>query len=168
MKQDRFLMVIIIAIGLLAGAALLLFFVRRGEQSYGAEDTPQGVVRNYVLAVNQKDYERAYSYLQEAKDKPTLHSFKLPFLNNQLEASNSWVQIGEVQVSEQEAWVELWISRGGSGIFADVYRERGQAYLERNQAGEWKLVNMPYPFWNWDWYTPAPQSSQLESLNPVD
>ena len=49
MKQDRFLTGILIGIGVLIIAALAVFFTRKDSQTYVADDTPEGVVHNYVL-----------------------------------------------------------------------------------------------------------------------
>ncbi len=51
MKQDRFLMGILIFIIVLVVAALVLFFVRNEKPIYGAEDKPEGVLYNYALAL---------------------------------------------------------------------------------------------------------------------
>jgi len=65
MKQDRFLLGILIFIGLLVIAALALFFIRQDSQVYVADDTPEGVTRNYALALQKQDFQRAYDYLAE-------------------------------------------------------------------------------------------------------
>ena len=63
MKGTKFLFavavgVIILVAGLLISA--LLYFERF---QYQADDTPEGVIHNYLLALQRKDYARAYSYL---------------------------------------------------------------------------------------------------------
>ena len=65
MKQDRFLTGILVGIAVLVATALVVFFIRQDTQSYVAEDAPEGVVHNYVLAVLNDDYEKAYGYLAE-------------------------------------------------------------------------------------------------------
>ena len=60
MKQDRFLTGILIGIGILIIAALAVFFVRKDSQTYVPDDVPEGVVHNYVVAVLNKDYEKAF------------------------------------------------------------------------------------------------------------
>ena len=63
MKQDRFLIGILVGIGVLVVIALALFFTRRDQQEYVADDTPEGVVHNYALAVFREEYEsRITSY----------------------------------------------------------------------------------------------------------
>ena len=60
--NDRFL------IGVVAGVVLLVMVafvvvLRRPLPSYRPDDTPEGVVHNYLLALRQGEYERAYGYL---------------------------------------------------------------------------------------------------------
>ncbi len=83
MKEDRFLTGILIGMAVLVVAAVALFFVRREAQTYGPETDPAGVARNYVLALQKQDYERAYTYLADFKDKPTLAQFRRPFVDYQ-------------------------------------------------------------------------------------
>jgi len=61
-NTDKFLVGIVAGIVVLVVVALLLTLTRPGE-SYRADDTPEGVVHNYLLALQKGDYERAYSYL---------------------------------------------------------------------------------------------------------
>ena len=72
MKQDKFLTGILIGVGMLVLLALVLFFTRQDKRDYLAEDAPEGVAHNYVLAVLNKDYEKAYGYLADLKYKPCL------------------------------------------------------------------------------------------------
>ncbi len=153
MKQDRFLLAILGGIGILVIAALGLFFARRGAQDYLPEDTPRGVVNNYLLALEQKDYERAYSYLADAKDKPDFVRFQRDFLERRIDSGGASVLIGEPNPSGDGVLLDLVIVRGGGGPFEDVYREPASALLKQDAAGAWKIASMPYPFWYWDWYT---------------
>ncbi|HSL44070.1 MAG TPA: hypothetical protein VK897_11605, partial [Anaerolineales bacterium] len=70
MKQDRFLTGILVGIAILVVVALAVFFLRRDNQSYVSEDVPEGVVHNYVLAVINGDYQKAYGYLADLDNKP--------------------------------------------------------------------------------------------------
>jgi hypothetical protein len=156
MKPDRFLMGILAGIGLLVALALALFFLRRGSQAYGPEDSPSGVVRNYILAVTQGDYERAYRYLAEGENKPTYAVFTRAFLTQQIDPASTAVQIGEtLYTSKVSALVDLILIHAGSGPFDESYREPFQAVLVLDTtASAWKIERMPYPYWAFDWYTP--------------
>jgi hypothetical protein len=159
MKTDRFLIIIVGAIGLLVVAALLLFFIRQRGQGYGAQDTPQGVVRNYVLALDKRDYERAYSLLTEADGKPDFDRFRQDFLTRRVNPSNAAILIQKDWQSGEDVLVDLVVVHAASGPYADSYRQPEQALLVRDAAGEWKLARMPYPYWGYDWYQIEPQKN---------
>ena len=70
MKQDCFLTGILIGIGVLIVAALVVFFTRQSQPTYSGQNTPDGVVHDYVLAILNKDYPKAYGYLADLDHKP--------------------------------------------------------------------------------------------------
>lgn len=152
MKQDRFLTGILIGIGVLVVIALAVFFSRRDTQTYIADDTPEGVVHNYVLAVLNKDYEKAYGYLADLEHKPTYEEFRRPFLNGYVNPDNTAVDIGISEISGDEASVEVSQIYNSSDPFSSGYRDTQRAILVK-QNGAWKLSNMPaYNFWDYSWY----------------
>lgn len=157
MKQDRFLTGILIGIGALVIVALALFFTRKDNvMTYGADETPEGVVHNYVVAVFERDYEKAYSYLADKKEKPTIEQFRASFLQNMVNPDNSGVEVGEVELSGEHAYVTMYIQYGSNDPFSSGYRNEERAILVL-QGGKWKIEQMPYSFWSWDWYQPTPQ-----------
>ena len=157
MKQDRFLVGILIFIGLLVIAALALFFIRKDNQVYVVDDMPEGVIRNYTLAVQKQDYQRAYGYLADKDDKPSYETFRRAFLTNQLDPSFNAIQVGSVQyIDSTEATVSLTVLYAGNGPFTESWNSTDTASLFM-QDGAWKLSYMPYPFWAYDWYQPVIQ-----------
>ena len=155
MKQDRFLLGILIGIGALVVLALALFFIRRDDTlTYGAEDSPEGVVHNYVVAILQRDYEKAYGYLAEKKDKPSLEQFRNTFLQNYINPDNMGIEIGESEISGDQAFVTVYVQYGTSDPFSSGNRNEERAVLVK-QDGKWKLTQMPGNFWGWDWYQPV-------------
>lgn len=156
MKQDRFLLGILIGIGVLVVVALTLFFVRKDNAlSYGPEDTPEGVVHNYVVAIFQRDYGKAYGYLADNKDKPTLEQFLEAFLRNYITTENNAVDFGETQISGDKAYVTVYIQYVSNDPFSSGYRNEERATLVK-QNGKWKIEAMPSNFWYWDWYQSKP------------
>lgn len=155
MKQDRFLIGILLFIAALAAVSLALFFARGEGGEYGPEDTPQGVLRNYALAIQKMDYQRAYGYLAEGENKPTYTAFRSAFLTRQLDPVNSALQVGKVLAEENgEAIVEVFVLYPSGGLFDTGWSSSDRALLVR-QAGAWKIIQLPYPYWGWDWYTPT-------------
>jgi hypothetical protein len=155
MKQDRFLLGILIFIGVLVLLALGLFFLRNETPEYGPEDTPQGVVANYIIALDRREYERAYTYLAEGDYKPSYAAFLNAFRSQQLGDPGTSLQIGEVEMpSGNEAWVSINMIYPGNGLFDSGWTNTDRASLVL-QEGAWKITYLPYPWWGWDWYTPT-------------
>lgn len=154
MRQDRFLVGILIGIAVLVMAAVALFFARRGTLDYGPEGTPAGVVRNYIVALKKSDFDRALGYLADFSGRPDSFAFRQTFQQFQAsEVAGTGVEVGEETVDGDRAFVQVSMIRGGGGLFSDVYRDTQPAELVR-QGGVWKIKGMPYPFWNFSWSDP--------------
>jgi len=152
MKQDRFLTGILIGIGVLIVIALFVFFTRKDTQTYIPEDVPEGVVHNYVLALLNKDYEKAYGYLADLENKPTFDEFRQAFLSREVNPDDSGVEIGESEISKDVATVEIWRIYSPNDPFSTGYRNYESAELLL-QNGQWKLTSMPtYYLWSYNWY----------------
>jgi len=152
MKQDRFLTGILIGIAVLIVAALVVFFTRGSKQTYGPEDIPEGVVHNYVLAVLNKDYQKAYGYLADLENKPSYDAFHRSFATGSLNPSNAGVKIGHANVTGEDATVDLSTLNSPSDPFSSGYNNSGSAQLVR-QNGAWKIWSMPtYNLWDYSWY----------------
>lgn len=153
MKNDRFLLAILIGIGLLVALALGLFFLRQEQATYLPDDSPKNVVHNYVTAIQLGDYEQAYTYLADKDNKPTFVVFRQAFLT-MLDPQNTSLQVGETfDLTVGEASVGVSILRSNNGLFSSTYREQQNVLLTLQDSG-WKITSGPYPYWNWDWYQP--------------
>jgi hypothetical protein len=152
MKQDKFLTGILIGIGLLIVLALGLFFTRKdGQREYVADTTPDGVVRNYVLSVLNKDYQKAYGYLADLEHKPTYEEFRQSFFNGMVNPGDVGVDVGSVEINKDEAVVNLSIYYSSSDPFSSRYSSDDRVLLVK-QKGVWKLNSMPSNFWDYGWY----------------
>ena len=151
MKKDRFLIGILVGIGVLAVLAIVLFATRQSKATYVADDNPAGVVQNYVLAIYKMDYPLAYGYLAEEQNKPSLASFRQTFSVQRFDIANYGMQVGEVTINGDDATVTVTLINAGNGPFNDVSRNIQSAVLRR-QSGAWKIDNMPYPYWDYSWY----------------
>lgn len=149
MKEDRFLTGILVVIGLLVVASIGVFFLREDTTIYQPETTPDGIVHNYILALEQADYEKAYGYLADKENKPSYDAFRQGLFLEQ--NSGDSIQIGEAEVGKDTASVEVMMSQSSGGLFFDRYSYAGSALLIL-QDDEWKILKMPYAYWSWDWY----------------
>ena len=152
MKKDRFLIGIIAGIGVLILIAMLLFFVRQQKAEYLPDDTPNNVVHNYILSIIQRDYERAYSYLIDAPEKPGLSLFQQDLLQASSDIDQMNVTIGEIFIDGENATVQLSMLQSYQGPFNNFGRYTDSGQLKK-ENGEWKIVSLPYPLWSWNWYT---------------
>ncbi|MDR3574245.1 MAG: hypothetical protein P4L50_10300 [Anaerolineaceae bacterium] len=160
MKQDRFLLGIVVGIAVVIVAALALFFLRRSEPEYGPETTPEGVVHNYVVALQKGDYNRGLSYLSNTGNKPDIIRFRQGLLNQNQNLSGYSLQIGDTQITGDSAIVVVNIMQAGNGLFGGSSDQSQNATLVR-ESNSWKISAMPYPYWSYDWYqptAPAPKS----------
>ncbi len=143
-NTDKFLIGIVVAIVLLVIAALIVTRFRP-EATYQADDTPQGVAHNYLLALQKGEYARAYGYLS-----PTLDGY--PTSEGQFAASvlrERWAfrrdedvtLVGESHVVAGDgAAVQIRESRfRGGGPFDTSYTTRFEMSLQREGTG-WKVV----------------------------
>ncbi len=136
-------------IGVLVAAALILFFTRQGQSTYGDDSTPSGALQNYFLAIQKRDYTRAYTYLADQPGKLGLDDFRRPFFSNQAgEISGTAVEISETTLDQQNqtATVQVTILRASQGLFDTGTRRQDAAALVR-QNGAWKVMMAPYPYW---------------------
>lgn len=163
-RQDRFLLAILAGIVVLVLLSLVLFFVRQGEPAYGAEDSPQGVLQNYIVALAKGDYQRAFRYVagppgttdpNQSPGLPNFEQFQQFFLvEARGQIANTGLQLGEVHfLADDSAAVSVTVLRTDGSPFNSVSRESQQAQLVRD-SGEWKLIQGPYPFWSYAWSAP--------------
>jgi hypothetical protein len=156
MKQDRFLTGILIGIGLLIVAALIVFFTRQDQAHYIAENTPDGVVHNYVLAIFNKDYQKAYGYLAELDNKPTFSEFRQSFAVGRLSPASNGIKVGKASVIGEDATVEMSMVYTPGDPFSSGSSNVGTAQLVQ-QSGAWKISSMPaYNLWDYSWYQAKP------------
>lgn len=149
MKEDRFLTVILVVIGLLVVVSLGVYFLKEDTATYQSDDTPEGIIHNYIFALEKGDYERAYGYLADKKNKPDYDEFRQDLFIDR--RGRRGLQIGEVNISEDTASVEITITESNRGPFFDQYSYSESALLIK-QDGEWKVFQMPYSYWSWNWY----------------
>ncbi len=157
MKQDRFLTGILIGIGLLILTALAVFFTRQSDQAYVSDETPEGVVHDYVLALLNKDYPKAYGYLADLENKPTYESFRRSFATGALNPANAGIKIGRTEITGEEAAVEVSMIYTPGDPFSAGYNNVGSAQLVK-ENGAWRISSMPaYNLWDYGWYQAPPK-----------
>ena len=152
MKQDRFLLGILVGIAVLIVAALAVFFTRNQQLSYRVEQAPEDVVHNYVLALMNRDFEKAYTYLADLDQKPSYEVFRQAFAVGRLTPDQSGIKVGESDITGDSASVEVTMVYTPGDPFSSGSENIGSAQLLRQQ-GAWKISSMPaYNLWDFSWY----------------
>jgi len=165
MKSDRFLTSILIGIAALAVLAVVFFFARQGGQAYTSDTSPQGVVQNYLLAVNQDNFDLAYQSLAQMSPMPTLAQFQQYFLNSRQSIANISIQIGETGLAGDQASVMMVFIQPDSSPFGTASHFQQTASLVR-ENGTWKITQMPYPYWDFNWIQANPTEKPVRPLTP--
>jgi hypothetical protein len=146
MKQtDRFLLAIVAGIGVLVVVALTLALTR-SSQGYLPETTPGGVAHNFLLALKQRDDERAYGYLSPelAGYPPTIDEFgadvdRYSWNFNRETASLS---VGAEQITDARALVTINETRFyQGGLFGSSQYTNAFDITLRRQGDAWKIVS---------------------------
>ncbi len=173
-RQDRFLLGILIGIVLLVVLSLVIFFARQTTATYGPEDTPQGVFQNYVIAVGKGDYERAFGYVAGPPtppgqggqvNLPDYTRFQQFFLGeSRSQLANAGIQVGESRINGDVAVVDVTVLQTNGDPFRSVYRNTQPAQLVLRN-GAWKINTAPYPFWSYDW---SPYQGKGIPASPVE
>jgi hypothetical protein len=156
MKNDKFLIGIVVGIVILVVAAVSVVLLRGRSEEYITDNTPEGVVHNYFLAIQRQDYDKAYNYLSdEIKSKPDLNDFIL-IVDNYGDRSEASLKIGESTIDANRAQVQVTITtyRGGGFLDSGSYANRDTVHLRSTPNGEWKIFQFPYPYWGYNWNEP--------------
>ena len=143
-----------IVVGIIA-LVLIVFAVvlTRPEVEYRTDDTPEGVAFNYLLAIQNEDYDKAYGYLSPLlKDYPaSVIEFKRDIQYDRWrfreDSSVSLDIISTDLISATEAVVsvsETWFNSGG--LFSSSQSATDFSIILNMIDGAWKIVDADYYF----------------------
>ncbi len=154
-EPDKYLMGIVAGIVILVVAAFA-FVLTRSEPAYNEEDTPEGVVYNYLLALEKGDHERALSYLATCiENRPTDASdFNTQIKNNYrfhyLKRDTS-IQVLSAEVAGVEAVALVRETTFESDAPFDNRTDSDEFEMTLiRQDGAWKLV-AGGRYWSYSW-----------------
>jgi hypothetical protein len=82
-----------------------------------------------------------------------VEAFRQSLGNLRSEYARASVEIGASRIEGQDAQVDITILRASSDLFSDPYRDQQSAQLIQ-EGGQWRIVQMPYPYWSYEW-TPS-------------
>jgi len=161
-KTDKILIGIVGGIILLVVVAFVVALAKP-KPAYQAEDKPEGVAFNYLFALQQKDYERAYGYLSHnLKGYPKnvdafvddIHNRSWSF--RRLDDSSTSVEVSSVEMTGSRADVHILETHFYEG---DLFNSGTSTStfvitLRPDANGNWKIVESN-SYWNSCWDTPS-------------
>lgn len=156
-NTDKFLIAIVAGIVLLVGAAFAVAALRP-KPAYQAEDTPEGVVNNYLLAIKQADYERAYGYLSsKVRGYPdSVETFtrdvQQSSYNFNLDNPATTVSLRPSRVTATRADVTINETIfQSSGLFGSSEYNQSSTLSLRRENGQWKIWASDRGYWAYCW-----------------
>lgn len=153
-SSSRWLFAFAIAIGVLVIVAVVLVLTMTGEGATNLlpEDTPEGTVQRYFLAIEAEDYEKAYSYLSpstiaEESRYNSYEKWSQSFVQRQ--QKNVWkATLGESSVTDDQARVAVTIDVFRPDTpFTNPVRTRHYTFLLKKEGTSWSITAPVYPLY---------------------
>ena len=152
-SSRRWLIIFTIIISILAIVTISLVLLTKGNDvTLLPENTPQGTVQRYLIAVQEKNYQKAYNYL-------------LFDSSHRIKTYDDWLrmEIGEPRISNQSTWkatlgkttqngdnatVEVTIDTiRPRGPFEDSLRSQQIIFQLSKIDGTWFITSPTYIYW---------------------
>jgi hypothetical protein len=145
-STDKFLIGIVAGIILLVVVALGVA-LNRPKPTFQADDTPEGVAHNYLLAIQQEDYERAYGYLSPGLTgyPDSVEAFVRNVRDNRWQFggdAETSLKIKSTAITRQLAVVEVQASRFYRGSLFDSGQSTSEFEMQLQQQDTgWKIID---------------------------
>jgi hypothetical protein len=151
LKNDRFLIGILIGIAIIVLFSVGIVLFNHNELTYQPEDTPEGVVNNYLTAWTLEDYEKVADYLYEADNKPEFQMIIKSAYESKYSVDTTSIRIEKSIIQGDEATVVVTLIQQPGDPFSTSTQSSDLVTFIK-QDGAWKIKQFPYPYWGWDWY----------------
>jgi len=151
-SSRRWLLIFAVVIGILVIAAVsLVLFTKGNKVTLLSEDSPQGVVQRYLIAIQEKDYQQAFGFLSfNPMDKiMTYNDWVMMISTPQPSSQSVWkATLGKVTVNGNDATVEVTIdiARPG-GLFGNSQTSQLIIFQLVKTTNVWKITSPTYVFW---------------------
>ncbi len=151
LKNDKFLIGILIGIAVIVLLSVGIVIFNHNELSYESDDTPEGVVNNYLTAWIQQDYDRVAGYLYDGENKPEYQKIMQTAYDSKYAADTTSIRIEKSIIRGDEATVVVTLIQQPNDPFS-TSSQTSDLVTFIKQDGAWKIKQFPYPYWGWDWY----------------
>ncbi len=150
-SSRRWLVLFAIVIGVLVIATVFLVLLTKGNKvTLLPEDSPQGTVQRYLVAIQENDYQKAFGYLSfSPTDKITTYNDWLMMVGPQASSQAVWkATLGKITVNGNNATVEVTIdtARPG-GLFGNSQYSQFIIFLLAKTANAWFITSPTYIYW---------------------
>ena len=151
-SSNRWLIAFVVSIAVLVFATIALVLSARPGVSLLPENTPEGAVQRFLMAVQDNNYEKAYSYLSLTDEKGAKISYEQWLTTKPYpygSSPSSWKAIlGKTTVTGERANVEVTVDVfRPSGPFGNAVQSQ-QVLFQLARSGEsWLITSPPYLYW---------------------
>ncbi len=142
-----------IAIGVLIITTIILVLtLGKGSANLLAENTPEGVVQRYLLAIQEENYQTAFSYLSpkdpKDMDNPviTYDEWLMSIRNN---SNSTWkASLGAIKITGDSASVDVMIDvfRPGGPLMNPV-NTNNETFVLKKAGSSWLIIPPTYLYW---------------------
>jgi hypothetical protein len=157
MKLNSNKLLIGIAFGiLLLVIAAFIIVLNRPEPEYLSENSPDDVAHNYLLAIQEGNYERAFRYLSPDLEYPAGFEAFVDGIENspwefQINEDVALVIESTAMTTNQRATVTVrQTTFTNAGLFSGDPNSQTFALRLENQNGQWKLIDGDM-YWSYCW-----------------
>lgn len=154
-SSNRLLLGFGIAIGAVAVVTVVLVLAfGRGDSPLLPQDTPEGTVQRFLLAVKERDYPRAYSYLDIIEERGQKVSYEQwrQSVDVGPDPATSWkATIEKVERGNGTASIEVRVEVfRPRGPFEDPVRTSRMSFELRRTVESWVITSRP-ELWLLNW-----------------
>jgi hypothetical protein len=150
-SPNRWLVIFGIVIGILVIVTVsLVLLIKGNEVALLPEDTPEGIVQRYLIAIQEKDYQEAYDYLRfNPAEKIQTYDDWLRMVMPQGSNQATWkATLGKTTQNGNNASVEVIIDtvRPG-GPFGNPTSSQQILFQLSKIDGKWLITSPTYIYW---------------------
>ena len=145
-SSSRWLLAFGVTIGVLVIVALVLVLTMAGKGGAPLlpEDTPEGTVQRYLLALEAEDYQKAYSYLST---NMTYETWRRQIYRSE-ERPGVKVTLGKSVVKGSEATVDVVVDVfSPGGPFENPVDTHRTTFFLKREGTSWKITSPTYVWW---------------------
>lgn len=148
-SSRRWLVIFTIVICVLAIVAISLVLTTKENQVVLLpQDTPQGTVQRYLIAIQERNFQKAYSYLSfSPTDKITTYSDWILMVSSTTQSA--WkATLGKVTLNGNDAAVDVIIDTFHAGeSFAGQIRSQQITFQLSKNDQKWLITSPNYIYW---------------------